>query len=92
MRSQDLDDVDSPQTPWEVIRWTKLRKISGLVLSEIGKRNFGRPTCLTVSAYIILGTSKGLLVVFDYNQNLKFTIGLGTKGMNGNLGFLGTIH
>lgn len=92
MRSQDLDDVDSPQTPWEVIRWTKLRKISGLVLSEIGKRNFGRPTCLAVSAYIILGTSKGLLVVFDYNQNLQFTIGLGTKGMNGNLGFLGTIR
>lgn len=66
--------------PWEVIRWTKLRNITGQVFSEIGKRNFGRPTCLTISTIIAMGTSKGLILVFDYNQNLKSIIGSATKG------------
>jgi hypothetical protein len=38
------------------------------------------PTCLAVSANIVLGTSKGIILVFDYNQNLKMIIGPGTKG------------
>jgi hypothetical protein len=27
-----------------------------------------------------LGTSKGIILVFDYNQNIKMIIGPGTKG------------
>lgn len=73
-------DEDSTQAPWEVVRWTKLRKLSGQAFSETGKRKFGRPTCITVSALIALGTSKGLILVFDYNQNLRYIIGNGTKG------------
>ena len=67
------------ETPWEVIRWAKLRKMTGQAFSEVGKRQFGRPTCIAVSASIALGTSKGLILVFDYNQNLKSIIGQGTK-------------
>ena len=70
---------DDPQAPWEVIRWTKLRKITGQAFSEVGKRNFGRPTCLAVSALIAVGTSKGLILGFDYHQTLKIIIGQGTK-------------
>lgn len=69
------------ETPWEVVRWTKLRKMTGQAFSEVGKRNYGRPTCISVSASIVLGTSKGIILVFDYNQNLKSTIGLGTKAV-----------
>ena len=78
---QDTPDTDVPSAPWEVIRWTKLRNITGQIYSEVGKRNFGRPTCLTVSTFIIVGTSKGLILVFDYQQNLKATIGLGTSAV-----------
>ena len=71
----------SPQAPWEVVRWTKLRKITGEAFSEAGKRKFGRPTCIAIAASIALGTSKGIILVFDYNQNLKSIIGLGTKAV-----------
>ncbi|KAK3714641.1 Vacuolar protein sorting-associated protein 8 [Vermiconidia calcicola] len=72
-------DTDTPQAPWDVVRWTKLRKITGQAFSEAGKRNFGRPTCLAVSALIAVGTSKGLVLGFDYHQTLKIIIGQGTK-------------
>ncbi|KAL9127796.1 MAG: hypothetical protein Q9175_007664, partial [Cornicularia normoerica] len=71
----------SPQAPWEVVRWTKLRKMTGEAFSEVGKRRFGRPTCITIAASIALGTSKGIILVFDYNQNLKSIIGQGTKAI-----------
>lgn len=73
-----INDTSSP--PWEVVRWTKLKKINGQAFSEVGKRNFGVPTCISVSASIVLGTSKGIILIFDYHQNLKSIIGPGTKG------------
>lgn len=33
------DASETPQAPWEVVRWTKLRKITSQVFSEVGKRN-----------------------------------------------------
>ncbi|KAL8949147.1 MAG: hypothetical protein Q9222_004728 [Ikaeria aurantiellina] len=74
-------DVDEQQTPWEVVQWTRLRKISGQAFSELGKRNFGRPICITISTSIALGTSKGIILIFDYNQNLKAIIGPGSKAV-----------
>lgn len=77
---QQPDGAETPQAPWEVVRWTKLKKITGQVFSEVGKRNFGRPTCLNVAASLAIGTSKGFILVFDYQQVLKSIIGPGTKG------------
>ncbi|KAK2781467.1 Vacuolar protein sorting-associated protein 8 [Emmonsiellopsis sp. PD_33] len=75
------DLPESPAAPWEVIRWTKLRKITGQAFSEVGKRNFGQPTCLAISTTIVIGTAKGIIMVFDYQQNLKTIIGPGTKAV-----------
>lgn len=77
----DKDETESPSPPWEVVRWTKLKKLNGQAFSEIGRRNFGTPTCIGVSASIVLGTSKGIILVFDYHQNLKSIIGPGTKAV-----------
>ncbi|KAK4144381.1 Golgi CORVET complex core vacuolar protein 8-domain-containing protein [Dichotomopilus funicola] len=77
----DPGDTESQSPPWEVVRWTKLKKLNGQVFSEAGRRNFGSPTCLAVSAAIVLGTSKGIILVFDYNQNIKMIIGPGTKAV-----------
>ncbi|KAJ5526618.1 hypothetical protein N7513_010777 [Penicillium frequentans] len=74
-------EPESPPSPWDVVRWTKLRKITGQAFSEIGRRNFGRPTCLAVSTSIVVGTSKGIILVFDYQQSLKTIIGTGTKAV-----------
>lgn len=76
----DAGETDTPSPPWEVVRWTRLRKLNGQAFSEAGKRNFGSPTCIAVSASIVLGTSKGIILMFDYNQNLKMILGPGTKG------------
>ncbi|WQF87206.1 Putative vacuolar protein sorting-associated protein Vps41/Vps8 [Colletotrichum destructivum] len=77
----DRDDTDTPSPPWEVVRWTRLKKLNGQAFSEAGKRNFGTPTCIAVSASIVLGTSKGIILMFDYNQVLKTIIGPGTKAV-----------
>jgi hypothetical protein len=77
----DSGETDTPSPPWEVVRWTKLKKMSGQAFSEVGKRNFGTPTCISVSVSIVLGTSKGIILIFDYHQNLKSIMGPGTKGM-----------
>ncbi|KAL8687873.1 MAG: hypothetical protein Q9218_006077 [Villophora microphyllina] len=75
------EDREAEETPWEVVRWTKLRKISGQAFSEVGKRSFGRPVCIAISTSIALGTSKGIILIFDYNQNLKSIIGPGTRAV-----------
>lgn len=77
----DTGDTDTPSPPWEVVRWTKLKKLNGQAFSEVGRRNFGSPTCVAVSAHVVLGTSKGVILMFDYNQNLKIIIGPGTKAV-----------
>ena len=77
----DIENVSTSQAPWEVVRWTKLRKMSGHALSELGKRSFGRPTCIAIAAAIVMGTSKGMILIFDYNQNLKSIIGPGTRAI-----------
>ncbi|KAJ5143609.1 uncharacterized protein N7515_002396 [Penicillium bovifimosum] len=74
-------EAEPQQGPWDVVRWTKLRKITGQAFSEIGKRNFGRPTCLAVSTSIVIGTSKGIILVFDYQQSLKAIVGTGTPAV-----------
>lgn len=74
-------DTSSTSTPWEVVRWTRLNKMNGQAFSEAGRRSFGSPTCLAVSALIVLGTSKGVILLFDFNQNLKMIMGPGTKGV-----------
>lgn len=76
----DQVEADTSTPPWEVVRWTKLKKLSGQVFSESGRRNFGSPTCFAVASMIVLGTTKGIILIFDYSQNLKLIIGPGTKG------------
>ena len=74
-------EPDESNAPWEVIRWTKLKKMSGQIFSEIGKRNFGSPTSLVVTDTIVVGTSRGMILIFDHQQNHKGIIGAGTKAV-----------
>ncbi|KAJ9622131.1 Vacuolar protein sorting-associated protein 8 [Knufia peltigerae] len=72
-------EVDESGSPWDVIRWNKYKRITGQTFSEIGRRNFGNPTCLAVADQVVIGTSKGIVLVFDHQQNHKAIIGSGTK-------------
>ncbi|OAA46885.1 golgi complex component [Metarhizium rileyi] len=77
----EQNETDTPSPPWDVVRWTRLKKLNGQAFSEAGRRNFGSPTTLAVSAHIVLGTSKGIILIFDFNQNLKMIMGPGTKAV-----------
>ncbi|QPG96023.1 hypothetical protein C2857_002909 [Epichloe festucae Fl1] len=77
----DQAETDTSSPPWEVVRWTRLKKMNGQAFSEAGRRSFGSPTCLAVSALIALGTSKGIILIFDLNQNLKMIMGPGTRAV-----------
>lgn len=71
--------LDDTPTPWEVIRWARFKRLTGQAFSEVGRRNFGVPTCLAVGDQIAIGTTKGLVLVFDYQQLNKAILGSGTK-------------
>ena len=74
-----MSNYDPPEAPWEVVSWARLRKITGEAFSEVGKRNYGRASCIAVASVIAIGTSKGLILIFDFHQVLKATIGVGTR-------------
>ncbi|KIX01400.1 uncharacterized protein Z518_09126 [Rhinocladiella mackenziei CBS 650.93] len=76
---QTPSEPDEFTSPWDVIRWNKFKKITAQVFSEIGRRNFGSPTCLAVADHLAVGTSKGVVLVFDHQQTHKAIVGSGTK-------------
>ena len=80
-RGQGQAEGDSAPPSWDVVRWIKLKKITTQAFSEAGKRRFGTPTCIAASAFVAVGTSKGVILIFDYSQNLKTIVGPGTEGM-----------
>ncbi|KIW21267.1 hypothetical protein PV08_01847 [Exophiala spinifera] len=76
---ESSSEFDESSSPWDVIRWNRYKRITGQTFSEIGRRNFGNPTCLAVADQVVIGTSKGIVLVFDHQQNHKAIIGSGTK-------------
>ncbi|BFZ55878.1 Vacuolar protein sorting-associated protein 8 [Savitreella phatthalungensis] len=78
-------DVGSGQTPSQTpqtIKWSKLRKICDLLYSERSLRLFGRPTTIKVAGFMLFGSSRGLLAVFDFRQDQRHVIGRDTAAMN----------
>lgn len=71
---------DTGARPEDIIKWTKLRKITDQLYTEAGRRAFGTPTCFVISGVLAIGTSKGLVLVYDYQQTCKHIIGTGTAG------------
>jgi WD40 repeat protein len=61
--------------PWEAFKWTPLRKISDHLHSEAVRHNGGLPTVIAVSGVIAIGTTRGLVLVYDYSQNLRCILG-----------------
>ncbi|KAK6505376.1 Vacuolar protein sorting-associated protein 8 [Arthrobotrys musiformis] len=79
-QGEDLDgDADEASTPWDVIRWTKLKKLKAQLYSESGRRAYGEPTCINIFTSIAVGTSRGLILIFDYHQTLMSVIGQNLK-------------
>ncbi|XP_052234778.1 vacuolar protein sorting-associated protein 8 homolog isoform X2 [Dreissena polymorpha] len=58
-----------------VLKPSKLQKIAAQLQSAADKVDAGMPTALTVSNLIAIGTSHGLVLVFDPQQVLKWCLG-----------------
>lgn len=80
LRLSELAEVDDQAMPKQAIKWSRLRKLTDQLYSESGNRAFGKPTCFIVSGILAIGTTKGLILVFDYQQICKKVIGNGTIG------------
>ncbi|KAI9316979.1 Golgi CORVET complex core vacuolar protein 8-domain-containing protein [Dichotomocladium elegans] len=61
--------------PWEAFRWTPLKKISDQLYSEDLRRQHGLASVLAVSGVIAVGTTRSLVFVYDYSQDLKCILG-----------------
>ncbi|EMR11389.1 hypothetical protein PNEG_00413 [Pneumocystis murina B123] len=66
----------------DAICWSKLKEINSQIFTEFSKEKFGSPVSMSISNIIAIGTSKGLILVFDYRQVLRHIIGMGTKAMD----------
>ncbi|KAI0223988.1 Vacuolar protein sorting-associated protein 8 [Massospora cicadina] len=71
--SDVLDESGADGNP--LFRWMQLQKISQLLYSPESRESIGFPTSLAVSRSIVFGTSRGLLLVFDFKQKLSWRLG-----------------
>uniref|UniRef100_A0A8C2I722 VPS8 subunit of CORVET complex n=1 Tax=Cyprinus carpio TaxID=7962 RepID=A0A8C2I722_CYPCA len=63
-----------------VLRRNVLKGISAQIVSAADKVDAGLPTAITVSNVIAVGTSHGLVLVFDQNQALRLCLGTTATG------------
>ncbi|KAG5518936.1 hypothetical protein PMAC_002467 [Pneumocystis sp. 'macacae'] len=66
----------------DAIRWYKLEKISSKIFTKSAIEEYGSPVSISISNIIAIGTSKGLILIFDSHQVLRDVIGLGTKAID----------
>eukprot|EP00842_Homolaphlyctis_polyrhiza_P002032 jgi/Hompol1/282/HPOL_000397-RA len=72
---QDDAVVSVPPGPQDYLKWTRLRKLSLSLFSEAFERQVGFPTAFTVADGIAVGTSKAVVLLYDFRQNLLGILG-----------------
>lgn len=75
-----LEDQQDNIEPWEAFKWTPLVKISDQIYSDDIKKESGLISVMVVSGVIAIGTTRSLVFVYDYSQNLKCILGDSTRG------------
>ncbi|CEG76156.1 hypothetical protein RMATCC62417_11090 [Rhizopus microsporus] len=73
--SSDLIVNEEPSEPWEAFKWTPLVKVSDQLYSDAIKQESGLISVMAVSGVIAIGTTRSLVFVYDYTQNLKCILG-----------------
>ncbi|CCJ30350.1 unnamed protein product [Pneumocystis jirovecii] len=77
--SEEEKDFDTFK---DTIRWCKLKKISSEIFTKLTIKEYGSAMCICISDIIAVGTSKGLILIFDYRQTLKDIIRQKTEAMD----------
>lgn len=78
--SSDLIINEEPSEPWEAFKWTPLVKVSDQLYSDAIKQESGLISVMAVSGVIAIGTTRSLVFVYDYTQNLKCILGDSNRG------------
>ncbi|XP_059149378.1 vacuolar protein sorting-associated protein 8 homolog [Physella acuta] len=74
-RRKDRAKKVIPTVHGSVLRPSKLKSVSAQLLSAADRVDAGMPTAIVVSSLIAIGTSHGLVLVFDPKQVLKWCLG-----------------
>ncbi|XP_013089193.2 vacuolar protein sorting-associated protein 8 homolog [Biomphalaria glabrata] len=74
-RRKDRTKKQMPTVHGSVLKPSKLKSVSAQLLSAADRVDAGMPTALVVSSLIAIGTSHGLVLVFDPKQVLKWCLG-----------------
>ncbi|KAI9307508.1 Golgi CORVET complex core vacuolar protein 8-domain-containing protein [Cunninghamella echinulata] len=75
LNTEDNKYSDEPSTPSEAFKWTPLKKISDHLYSKDIRQQSGLVSVLAVSGVIAVGTTRSLVYIYDYSQNLKCVLG-----------------
>ncbi|KAK7507486.1 hypothetical protein BaRGS_00001421 [Batillaria attramentaria] len=76
METRRRERLKAPKTiHGSVLKPSKLKSASAQVLSAADRVDAGMPTAIAVSTLIAIGTSHGLVLVFDAKQVLKWCLG-----------------
>lgn len=76
----NADNTKDNVEPWEAFKWTPLIKVSDQLYSSAIKQESGLISVMAVSGVIAIGTTRSLIFVYDYSQNLKCILGDSTRG------------
>ncbi|KAL7316971.1 hypothetical protein PS15m_003385 [Mucor circinelloides] len=85
--SFDVLDTDSSTNgkeniePWEAFKWMPLSKISSQLYSDAIKKESGLISVMIASGVLAIGTTRSLVFVYDYSQNLKCILGDSAKAI-----------
>lgn len=71
-----------PPGPKDVLRWIPLRILATQLLTAAMRQKVGVPTALAISGGILIGTSRGVVLVYDFAQVLKAILGDPTDESN----------
>ncbi|PVD38848.1 hypothetical protein C0Q70_01472 [Pomacea canaliculata] len=76
METRRKEKLRTPKTiHGSVVKPKKLKSISAQLLSAADRVDAGMPTAIAVSSLVAIGTSHGLVLVFDTRQVLKWCLG-----------------
>ncbi|CEP17473.1 hypothetical protein [Parasitella parasitica] len=79
-----FDIVDEDTTtiePWEAFKWMPLSKISSQLYADAIKKESGLVSVMVASGVLAIGTTRSLVFVYDYSQNLKCILGDSTRAI-----------
>ncbi|KAJ3147683.1 Vacuolar protein sorting-associated protein 8 [Geranomyces michiganensis] len=67
--------MSPPPGPKDVLRWTPLQRLSLQLYTGAMRQKWGTPTCMHIAGAIFVGTSRSMVLVYDFGQTLKAVLG-----------------